>query len=700
MIDTPAENLSLKQLFSNDAYKIPVYQRNYDWDELQIMQLINDIYDYAKAKANAKVNQSSDDSAKSNQSNYYLGSLVVHQKNGYFEVLDGQQRLTTLILLVCYLKYRSIPNADAEFKDWDVKPNLSFESRPKSDETIHTLFKVFCDKSNSTPTSDKIAEDFLELLASINIGDCSASIINGFKIIEKVIREDICKKDVNALNSFTSYLTSNVKILRVCVPKNTDVTHYFEVMNNRGEQLEKHEVVKANLLSAVQVDSEAMAIIHKVWLACADMSRYVQMGFSADERRAIFSDDGQNFLVDGFENESGVDTFNGLRCVFKGASSDIILEDRLSLSKSLERGKEKLNQEKAKEKVKANNEDEGAKERFNSVIDFSNFLMQVLRIYVKIKTIPNKNFPTLDDKDLINAFNELIGKNGEKAKDFVFLLLKMRYLFDRYIVKRDANIKGEWSLQRYKLDGSNSSYINTFAADKENKQCLMLLSAFHVSYPANSNKNWLAAVLYWLEEQTDLASIDQHYLSFLENLARNFLVRRYLSDPQQGYASFIYHDKTEPLPELSKDKALLINLKYGKVASFVFNYLDYLLWREQRSSIKNGENFKFSFKSSVEHFSPQTPKANQTLKEDDLHSFGNLCLMANTDNSSLGNSSPREKTGVLEGKRNSMAPLSLKLELMMQQATGEKPGWDSVAINTHGNKMLDVIKKELGLEHG
>ncbi len=215
-----------------------------------------------------------------------------------------------------------------------------------------------------------------------------------------------------------------VKILPVLVPKNTDVTHYFEVMNNRGEQLEKHEVVKANLLSAVQGDKQAMATIQRVWLACADMSRYVQLGFSVKEREAIFGETAEDFkltIPDGLLEKEG----------FGFIKSDLGSQNQLpkfTFNDSISEGKisqiEKT--EDSGNKNKADNGDEGKSERFTSVIDFPNFLMQVLRIYMLsefnngVTNIDKTDLPALDDKELIDAFKSSIGKDAKKVKDFVF----------------------------------------------------------------------------------------------------------------------------------------------------------------------------------------------------------------------------------------------------------------------------------------
>lgn len=83
--------LTVGQLFRNGHYTIPIYQRNYAWGQEEIEQLIQDIWDVAQI--NRGDNQ------------YFIGSLVVAEKGaGRFETIDGQQRYTTLSILLAVMK--------------------------------------------------------------------------------------------------------------------------------------------------------------------------------------------------------------------------------------------------------------------------------------------------------------------------------------------------------------------------------------------------------------------------------------------------------------------------------------------------------------------------------------------------------------------------------------------------------------------
>ena len=212
-------SLTIEQLFStNSHYVIPIYQRNYAWGAAQIEQLIRDIADAAHAAEHL---------GQPETSKYFLGSLVVyvrdntnssHKSATVYETIDGQQRHTTLSILLAYLK-----NV-ADCSKQGLTPlhlNLDFDSRPKSARTLHNLFHH--------EQSDDPEEP---------------SIRSAFTIIQRYF-------DTQAIdtNAFCQYLLKNVTILRVAVPQDTDLNHYFEIMNNRGEQLEKHDVIKADLMS-------------------------------------------------------------------------------------------------------------------------------------------------------------------------------------------------------------------------------------------------------------------------------------------------------------------------------------------------------------------------------------------------------------------------------------------------------------------
>ncbi|MEI8606897.1 DUF262 domain-containing protein [Pseudoalteromonas sp. B160] len=481
---------NVKGLLSDtNRYLVPMYQRNYAWGEGEINQLIQDVLDYQENKPNQT---------------YYIGTLVVFKrKDDSYEVIDGQQRFTTLTLLSFALK-RMVTKYQTFDMDWYDVVNLSFESRQKSSDTFASLIQGVA-------------------LEHLNTDDYNLDVINGYTLLEKGLLALGAK-----LEGFCSYLFDKVEITRVCVPADTDLNHYFEVMNNRGEQLEKHEVIKARLMSVLTDDNDKK-LLSKVWDATANMERYIQYGFNTDERHCIFGKDdwGQFTPINYADLAACIESVAKTKQSGKVESASLSLNDMLAKPPPSSLGTDITL----------------TPERFNSVINFSNFLLHVLRVLTKQDI-------ALDDKRLLEQFDRYLKDSNNKVKavkDFVYALLKCKYLFDQFIIKREfSDGKDKWSLKRLHFYNTKSqSYINTFGGSNElddedgfkgeNRVCLMLLSAFHVSTPTLVYKHWLNAALYYLYNAEEIDFKD--YLKHLRRVAKRFIFDRFLSH-QEGKTYF------------------------------------------------------------------------------------------------------------------------------------------------------------------
>lgn len=645
---------SIKELLSDRArYLVPMYQRNYAWEEGEINQLVQDVLDYQE---------------KFSGNTYYIGTLVVHvREDGRFEVIDGQQRFTTLTLLAIWLKNLKSRDQHAPDMSWYDAINLDFESRPMSSATFAKLFQgVGAHKLQST--------------------EFNIDLVNGYELIGKALNQLMG----NQLETFCDYLFNHVQITRIKVPEKTDLNHYFEVMNNRGEQLEKHEVIKARLMSVLndipdeQDKRISLNTLSLVWDACANMERYVQYGFSPDTRHRLFgqNDWGQFVPTD----------FTQLAELLSKSSSTAQAEDKPTNSLTLA---DIIKRSLARD-TKDDDSDAGS-ERFNSLINFPNFLLHVLRVSSK-KDVP------LDDKQLIEQFKQLVLEHTQSidtVKNFIYALLKCKYLFDQYIIKREfSNGSDGWSLKRLCWYSEKSvSYINAFSESEDgfdgiNRQILMLLSAFHVSTPTLVYKHWLSGVLNYLFDAYTYA--DQikpnHYLGHLEGLAKLFVFNRFLAnDEGLSYHEMIFGNNLsvqKELQSLPEDK-----MRFGAIANnFVFNYLDYLLWcRDKGSKDEVVQQFEFTFRSSVEHFYPQHPMdGHPVLPDEELHCFGNLCLISHSKNSRLSNFQPKSKLEHFAANIDKKQIDSLKLYAMINLLKKNQE-WGKSEIDAHEKEMCDVL---------
>ena len=447
-----------KNIFNNGEYIIPLYQRAFAWEDKHLIQLIEDIQ------------------AATDVANYYIGTLIVSKREEKYEIIDGQQRLTSLFLLLNRL-------------DINVKPSLTFACREKSNYTLENIKELLAE-NNSNLDMDKI----------------EASIQRGAKIIsDELARRDAVKE------TFEKNL-KKVILYRIEVPEHTDLNRYFEIMNTRGEQLEQHDIVKATLMSSLS-DKE-QSLFAKIWDACSDMTGYVQMHFAKDVREVIFGEDWNDMPSDSWSDFEKVMQTNTSETNAGETIKDII--------------------EKENDEGHIDDDGDDDRVRFESIIEFPYFLLQTLKAFVDLQKIkvarPNEKdayVVPLDDKKLIDAFDQVFGHgvtaDGKLADDkaefvrgFILCLLRTRYIFDKYIIKREyANdsTDGKWSLKSLNVSSEqkkkNPYYSNTrFTKSEEgnstedgmNKKNLMIQSALRVSYTSPKAMHWITRLLIWLLE--------------------------------------------------------------------------------------------------------------------------------------------------------------------------------------------------------
>lgn len=653
--------LTIEQLLSQDHYLIPVYQRNYAWGVVEIEQLVQDLY---------KAFEQDKDKA------YYLGTLVVHHRaDGRYEVIDGQQRLTTLhILNKCLSKFDD--GCDLYKIQWDAEQtNLDFESRPESKAQIDN--PVMAIKADSG-----IAHGFEAMWqALINLKN-----LEGAKLEDR------------ELNEFKNFINEQVKICRTIVPKDTDLNHYFEIMNTRGEQLEKHEIIKAQLMGKLnQEDQKAFATI---WDACSDMSHFAVSGLPTVIRAEFFEPLTQEFDLDEFKQSlikkrveelksEKLETkeFETRKAKIEQDLETSELEGGLSIcdiiGNSIEKPKD------------VDNTDDG---QYQSVIDFPNFLLHVLK--VREKEVEKEKI-SLDDESLLTAFESL--KDKEAVKQFAMDLLKCRLLFDYYVIKQDNRKASDgtevkWAILQPELSKNKSIYAkNTFQTDKEesesNEHLVMVQAMFHVSHPSRIYKTWLQDILAYLwKNHSSIQNGGKAFLNKLHCLAHD------------------YYQKQQ-------DK-----LSYPNVSYFMLNYVDYRLWYEwkqewkqagqkgerdffekyapnQNSSAKElkkaFDKFVFMHRSSVEHCYPRNPEDDAKKVDerqlDKLNQLGNLCLVSHSENSRLSNLLPEAKRGKVIARLNSgRSTQSLSQLIMLMHET-----WDISAIDSYTDELKKQIEKPL-----
>ena len=630
-------------IFDTDMeYIIPLYQRAYAWEDRQLIQLIEDIDDVAE------------------DANYYIGSLIVSQQSGRYEVVDGQQRLTSLYLLLNCLGIKT-------------KPTLTFACREKSNYTLRN-----------------IEELLLENRSKLDMDRIEVGIQRGVKILS----HELGKAEFDN-ESFIKKL-AKVIVYRIEVPENTDLNRYFEIMNTRGEQLEQHDILKATLMSYLSDDSEK-GLFAKIWDACSDMTGYVQMHFISKNnvvREAIFGSEW---------NGMPSNSWHKYKKAISGSTQETTghtIRDLIDKNFKVE-------------------DDEGyvdgdVRVRFESVIEFPYFLLHTLKVYISLHGVVHENSTSkvvdelLDDKKLLDAFNRVvtwgITENGKIAhnkenftRSFIVCLLRTRYLFDKYIVKREYandNADGEWSLKSLYVSGQQSKkkayYRNTkftcsgewaSTNDWRSKTNIMMQSALRVSYTSPKVMHWITKLLIWLSE-SDCKNIKNDAIKKFYEVAENIAIDAVKENFFQVCQDGVY--------------AMGVNTPH-----IVFNYLDYLLWYYDRNSKKKYSDFVFEFRNSVEHWYPQNPSEGTFEQwQDGVDQFGNLCIVQRNVNSKFSNMSPEAKKSTF---KDMIAKGSSKLRIMSEitEKNGNKVAslyWKETAYKEHEEEMLGYLKEACNIE--
>lgn len=661
--------LSLKEIFLHDYYEIPRYQRNYAWKKDEIDTLIDDIYENSVFSPNVP---------------YYVGTLIVSKRidetaKKIFETIDGQQRLTTFTLLLCLLKNLYQNERNKQYLS-SFSLNLSFKSRKESDNYLKYIYSNFYTKKDYSELFDK-------------------DLIEGYELLGKAVNK------IPDINHFIEFLMTNVKILRIAVPKYTDLNHYFEVMNTRGEQLETHEYVKSLLLESFKDSEYEQMKFNTIWENCADIDKYIQLSFSSGLRPKLFGIWWNEFYP---KNYSNIDLRNNsIKDEKKEDIADILRNDDYLIKRN------ESNQE-----IK--------NERFNSIISFSNFLLHILRIQVNNDAdFKGNKDSSLDNKELIREFSKTYKNyfsNEEHVKQFCYNMLLCRYLSDTYIIKRDTKTD-DWGLnklyrQNYRYDNyyvkhtygkrDNIDSSDSDKIDDATKQISMILSMFHVSFPTQTRKNWYNGVLNYLYRTWETAGyIDSYkYLDFLEKFARRIFITQYVGESKNtpSFYKIIYPDNDSSLDYIENvDNLSWSNLNSGtQVEMFVFNYLDYLLWKKHKNRGINAlskadcEKFRFTQRTSVEHYYPQNPEDNKYLNKETLNSFGNLSLLSPSENSKMTNRLPGSKAlayfGTVDGRKTMP---TLKYHIMMNTCKTNTYIWNKENIQNHSDEMINILKNEI-----
>ena len=658
----PLEELSIDELYNSESatYEVPIYQRNYAWEEDEIKVLVQDVYNAFQAK----------------KQTYYIGTLVTFDKGDQiYEVIDGQQRLTTIFLIL-------------------------------------NALEGICPKNRLTYRARQISKDTLDNISELEkIDKKDFGIVNGKKYAAKAV------EDINEKKAFTNYFKHNVHIVRYQVPKDVDLNHYFEVMNSRGEQLEMHEIVKATL--GGMLTPEDLAKFASIWEACSEMNVYVQQKYpeesvfgknlndcpqctfdSLPAREANNNEKSIKELIEGKIEELKEDDKNDKNDVFQPI---IDFPNFLLVVLKITRMEEhdfdpinfSLDDKELINEFKNVNYNEGFVKKFTSNLLKAKYLLDNFIVHHK----NSDDSPGDNPWQLQTFFKEGNKRYPKNLSDNNKLQEELVHLLSMYEVSFTPRQRKNYLF--YCL-------LHLFD-DTDYKNYLVFLQ--------NLAKKYFYDV-YLAPDNLSETNNRPKPNSFDNTILTDKKINLKIKNENPDFIG-IYGDGTE----ISKGIQL-----------FVFNYTDYKLWKKYSEELRgketkaNDEERKEFFKSlgcsdfgmdafkdfyfsrtrkSLEHYYPQA-KANGKdgiPTQAQINCFGNFAMIGAEVNSSGSNWNPKTKLDhYTDRKSDQISVASLKFKIMMQicadnfqqMIQGEicrnaELEWNFDDIREHQNKMLSVL---------
>ena len=241
MQDIEGDDKTLQELLTGAPFGIDYYQREYRWKRKQLQELVEDLYD--------QFSQGWEPGGKTEVDHlpsYFLGSIVVSKAGDTRNIVDGQQRITSLMLLLIYLNHLQ-------------EAVIGSDSEVKKVGTIKTLVRA------ETPGGYKFVLDIPErnaCMLALMEGKAypsegqPPSVVNLVERYENLgeIFQEICQPNLEAaeLHAFIWWLIGKVKLIEIVTQDRGDAYTVFETMNDRGLSLTPTDMLKGYLLAQIK----------------------------------------------------------------------------------------------------------------------------------------------------------------------------------------------------------------------------------------------------------------------------------------------------------------------------------------------------------------------------------------------------------------------------------------------------------------
>jgi hypothetical protein len=234
---------TVRELLGGRKYSIDFYQREYKWHTKQVTELLDDL----SATFLDSYQPGDDRSAVADYGHYFLGSIILSDKDGQKFIIDGQQRLTTLTLLLIFLQ-RELANSDQRAQLAELIFSQRFGSRsfnldvPERNACMEALY------TGHTPVLTDPPESIENILAR-------------YTDLEEHFPDELRG---DALPYFADWMIENVHMVEITAYSDSDAYTIFETMNDRGLSLTPTDMLKGYLLARIH-DARSRVSAGDIW---------------------------------------------------------------------------------------------------------------------------------------------------------------------------------------------------------------------------------------------------------------------------------------------------------------------------------------------------------------------------------------------------------------------------------------------------
>lgn len=234
---------TVRELLAGRKYSIDYYQREYKWQTKQVAELIGDLV----SKFSESYEPGHERSTVAEYGHYFLGSIIVSDKDGQKFIIDGQQRLTTLTLLLIWLQHQ-LGDVDQQSQLAELIFSSQFGKRS---------FNLDIPERTLCMDALYAGQEF----AATDLTESVANIVGRYTDIGDAFPDDLRS---DALPYFVDWLIECVHLVEITAYSDSDAYTIFETMNDRGLSLTPADMLKGYLLASI-ADSDDRVHAGRVW---------------------------------------------------------------------------------------------------------------------------------------------------------------------------------------------------------------------------------------------------------------------------------------------------------------------------------------------------------------------------------------------------------------------------------------------------